>query len=187
MQTDTWRQNKNQTGRNAPLNALTARFTQPQPQVYLLMQFYISLKQEHAPGILTHKVGALITECTFISSPSWPLPFQCRVQWREPFHISTPRFPRQRSASFGAKLPSEGCGKCRGLGGDVPAAAKNKVAAPHISSFFSVGVLLLDCWWCCGLGLCGPRQQTLSHPGRGPRWTCSCCWHEGKDETRKQP
>lgn len=52
---------------------------------------------------------------------------------------------------------------------------------------FPVGVLLPDCWRCCGLGLCGPRQQTLSHPGRGPRWTCGCCWHEGKFEKQKRP
>ncbi|CAG00020.1 unnamed protein product, partial [Tetraodon nigroviridis] len=41
-----------------------------------------------------------------------------------------------------------------------------------------------DCWRRCGLGLRGPRQQTLPHPGRGPRWTCGCRWHEGKDGDR---
>lgn len=62
--------------------------------------------------------------------------------------------------------------------------ARDLPPSPHV---FSAVVLLLDCWRCCGLGLCGPRQQTLSHPGRGPRRTCSCCWHEGKDEKQKGP
>lgn len=22
----------------------------------------------------------------------------------------------------------------------------------------------------------------MSHPGCGPWWTCSCCWHEGEDK-----
>lgn len=120
--------------------------------------------------------------CTFCNKPL-PLQRPLLANWQEHKHTHShnhTRPPCQFSASYGEKLwLPKGCGSFCGLT-DECCRSQVKTEISYRINMFSFGSL--DCRRCCGLGLRGARQQTLSHPGRGPWWTCSCCWHEGKNK-----
>lgn len=164
--------------------AADARRTFPEEDLHC--KLWHRLRLHRCRSMETHKVGTLITEYAFIFTPITSLlPMPCTMEWT---------LSHTHTSHAKDLLPS---GRNRPLKDvetvvDWVEMCQQQLKTTRWQIFtsvvlFAVGVLLPDCWRRCGLGLCGPRQQTLSHPGRGPRWTCGCRWHEGKFEKQKRP